>query len=571
MAWDNAVVTNAGIGLLQQVLEGKTLILDYAAGGSGTVNAASLITQTALKNKKQDFTIVGSTNVSNGKRINVQISNRGLTNSYPMQQLGIWAHVGTAGPVLFAILQDDAGAAIPAEASLPEFSMNFYAVVDFSNAASFKVVIDPATLVTLGAMTEYVDNALQAKVDKIPGKGLSTNDYSNAEKEKVAQIDNKVEKVTGKGLSTNDYSNAEKTKVATIDNKVDKVAGKGLSTNDFTDAKKEELETATETLADGTAIPVVSFIGDANGRYFGTISAELTVGMIITAKCDSPVPLSVESNIAINLNDTSGEMIKVSPDGEENHYFPAGSNPFKQGPLLLQLVKDSGSYKIWRAIGLSFFELSKLTSDSGLLPIKNGGTNTDWGWLSNNDNGLVSINKSAAGVLEYTYTQKPATYNNSFLAQGPYTAPFWLSPYNAANVLSITGTWNPTLSDLSDNPLDILRGPCSFIKNGKMVYLSFNIHVLSTLNASSAVYLKLSSLPLPVDQYEDLNIISTVFWEHLQKPFTNISMSVHSNDSFYFSKLEGASDNNSPEDGLVVSDVTAGSLLRGAILYYTNV
>jgi len=77
--------------------------------------------------------------------------------------------------------------------------------------------------------------ALDTKVDKVTGKGLSTNDYSTAEKTKLASItgtntgdqdlssfattsalNSKVDKVTGKGLSTNDYSTAEKTKLAAI-------------------------------------------------------------------------------------------------------------------------------------------------------------------------------------------------------------------------------------------------------------------------------------------------------------------------------------------------------------------
>ena len=109
----------------------------------------------------------------------------------------------------------------------------------------------------------YIVEELKNKVDKVTGKGLSTNDYTNAEKTKLENLSNyddtaltsaladKVDKVTGKGLSTNDYTNAEKTKLENLSNyddtaltsaladKVDKVAGKGLSTNDYTNADKE--------------------------------------------------------------------------------------------------------------------------------------------------------------------------------------------------------------------------------------------------------------------------------------------------------------------------------------------
>ena len=154
------------------------------------------------------------------------------------------------------------------------------------------------------------------KVDKVSGKGLSTEDYTTTEKTKLAAITGnntgdqdlsglattssladglslKVDKVAGKGLSSNDYTTIEKTKlsgiaagaevnvqanwtqatttaddyiknkptiptqytdamadarvVAGITNKVDKVSGKGLSTNDYTTTEKTKLAAITGT------------------------------------------------------------------------------------------------------------------------------------------------------------------------------------------------------------------------------------------------------------------------------------------------------------------------------------
>jgi hypothetical protein len=128
-----------------------------------------------------------------------------------------------------------------------------------------------------------VQTALSTKVDKVTGKELSTNDYTTAEKARLAAITNdlatKVDKVTGKELSTNDYSTAEKTKLAAITGtntgdqdlsalattasvaqkanaadvttslatKVDKVTGKELSTNDYSTAEKTKLAAITGT------------------------------------------------------------------------------------------------------------------------------------------------------------------------------------------------------------------------------------------------------------------------------------------------------------------------------------
>jgi hypothetical protein len=149
------------------------------------------------------------------------------------------------------------------------------------------------------------------KVDKVTGKTLSTNDFSNASKAKLHGIqsgankyihpsshpagmitqdanhrfisdtertswNNKVNAQAGKQLSTNDYTTADKSKLAGIqaganryvhpsshsanmisqnathrfvsdaeknkwNSKLDRVSGKGLSTNDYTNADKNKL------------------------------------------------------------------------------------------------------------------------------------------------------------------------------------------------------------------------------------------------------------------------------------------------------------------------------------------
>jgi len=137
------------------------------------------------------------------------------------------------------------------------------------------------------------------KVDKTEGKDLSSNDYTDAEKNKLLnlpsrsewdenmnlkadaasvydretadfKLSKKVDKEDGKELSSNDYTDAEKNKLLNLPNrsdwdedmnlkadaasvydretadfklskKVDKEDGKGLSSNDYTDAEKTKL------------------------------------------------------------------------------------------------------------------------------------------------------------------------------------------------------------------------------------------------------------------------------------------------------------------------------------------
>lgn len=112
-------------------------------------------------------------------------------------------------------------------------------------------------------------SALDEKVDKVTGKGLSTNDYTTAEKTKLAGIEagaqvNTVIGVKGNSETTYRTGNVNITKanigLGNVDNtadadkpistavqtalngKVSTVTGKGLSTNDFTTALKTKLE-----------------------------------------------------------------------------------------------------------------------------------------------------------------------------------------------------------------------------------------------------------------------------------------------------------------------------------------
>lgn len=70
-----------------------------------------------------------------------------------------------------------------------------------------------------------INTALGNKVDKVSGKGLSTNDYDATAKGKVdnlpdnttTALEGKVDKVSGKGLSTEDYTSADKAKLANIE------------------------------------------------------------------------------------------------------------------------------------------------------------------------------------------------------------------------------------------------------------------------------------------------------------------------------------------------------------------
>lgn len=120
-------------------------------------------------------------------------------------------------------------------------------LVDADNIQN--TLISDSTIYPLSAKQGKILNDI--KVDKIEGKGLSTNDYTDSDKSSLTSITNSLK--GGKKLSSNDYTDEDKILVGTIVNKVDKVTGKGLSSNDFTSEYKsilDNLETTINTILD---------------------------------------------------------------------------------------------------------------------------------------------------------------------------------------------------------------------------------------------------------------------------------------------------------------------------------
>lgn len=88
---------------------------------------------------------------------------------------------------------------------------------------------------------EDIYDELAYKVDKVDGATLFYEEDRIKFNEMYQMILDLRQLVEGK-LSSNDYTDEDKALVNTIANKVDKITGKGLSTNDFTSELKSKLE-----------------------------------------------------------------------------------------------------------------------------------------------------------------------------------------------------------------------------------------------------------------------------------------------------------------------------------------
>lgn len=106
-------------------------------------------------------------------------------------------------------------------------------------------------------------------VKKESGKGLSTNDYTTAEKNKLAQIEAQANKINvDSSLSTNSENPVQNKIInAALTNKVDKETGKGLFSGSYNDlTNKPTIPTDTNELTNGAGFLTQSDIASLSGR-----------------------------------------------------------------------------------------------------------------------------------------------------------------------------------------------------------------------------------------------------------------------------------------------------------------
>ena len=161
--FETGVVTNAGKNLLTEWLAGKTLHIEYATGGTGTVAVEALMAQTALANEKQMLSFIRSEKIEGGIRLMVPIM--APETGYTLNQLGIWGYLaegfrsmGDGEPTLIALYQDATGITIPSLSSMPDFIYTFYCIIEMSNTGELEVTIDTSALVSVSMLIEEIYN-----------------------------------------------------------------------------------------------------------------------------------------------------------------------------------------------------------------------------------------------------------------------------------------------------------------------------------------------------------------------------------------------------------------------------
>lgn len=172
---------------------------------------------------------------------------------------------------------------------------------------------------------------LGGKQDKVTGKGLSTNDFSNTYKTKLDGIETGANKTTVDSALSASSTNPVQNKIinTALENKVDKISGKGLSANDFTDTLKTKL--------DGIASGANKTVVDAS---LSTTSTNPVQNKVINTALGNKV--DKVSGKGLSTNDFTGEL-KTKLEGieagaEKNYIVYNGARGYTEEELIGHLV-----------------------------------------------------------------------------------------------------------------------------------------------------------------------------------------------------------------------------------------
>ena len=192
---------------------------------------------------------------------------------------------------------------------------DIYAKVDTEVVRLDDVSVNLDNYSTTEQMNEAIATAIANKVDKVDGKGLSTEDFTTALKEKLVALPEGAEANYVKSVSDEFTVSAEgklevkevaPAKVTGLPDalagKVDKVSGKGLSANDYTDEEKEKLG-GVEAGANKNLIEIIKLAGAAlniSEKAVNIPFAGDTAGVVTSSTGENKVAVAEDGSMEVN-------------------------------------------------------------------------------------------------------------------------------------------------------------------------------------------------------------------------------------------------------------------------------
>ncbi|OKP97772.1 phage tail protein [Paenibacillus sp. P46E] len=180
-------LTNKGLVLQGKAQAGTQLNYTRIAVGDGSLSGQSVPALNGLISLKKNLPISRlRPQPPNKAVIGATLSNADITTGFFFREIGVFAQDPDVGEILYAYANAGVTADyIAAGGGSDIIEKAIDCVVIVGTAANITAMIDNSLVF---ALKSELDAVAAVKVDKISGKGLSTNDFTNAEKNKLADI-----------------------------------------------------------------------------------------------------------------------------------------------------------------------------------------------------------------------------------------------------------------------------------------------------------------------------------------------------------------------------------------------
>lgn len=327
------------------------------------------------------------------------------------------------------------------------------------------------------ANSSDVTSGLAGKVDKVTGKGLSTNDYTTAEKNKLSGIEAQANKTVVDSALSSSSTNPVQNKVintalgtkadsstvtalaATVSGKADTSVVNSLTSR----VSQNETDIATQTarIDEITTLPSGSTSGDAeliDGRVGADGTVYTNIGSAIRKQVDNIESLVAKREI-INLTWNIGGLRldgSVNPENTTRAY-----TSFVPRDKIKLIVPVANGYKLRIAYyyGSTFLNFSDWFEDASQAEIAENGTNIRLLVGYKNDRTITSTEDIANKIKLYSVQYGDGCYQfRNEISKLGVTA---LSNITDIGVYNATTPTAQTISDLPDG----VTGPFILIVN----------------------------------------------------------------------------------------------------------
>ncbi|GMQ60342.1 hypothetical protein AN1V17_47420 [Vallitalea sediminicola] len=241
MSFGGLILTNKGRNLQVKAQTGIALTYTNVKIGDGEIGSGSILDMNDLKNSLHVLNISNIRRNGNQVTIRTIVTNKELQEGFYFREIGVFAEDPDEGEILYCYANARSNAEYIPAAGTDIVEKNIDVVVIVGQAENVTATIDESLIFAS-------KKDVESKVSKVEGKGLSDENYSTEEKDKLAGIEEgaEVNRVISDSISIDSSETAASSKAVKqvndkVNNRVVKVNGRGLSTEDYSSGEKNKL------------------------------------------------------------------------------------------------------------------------------------------------------------------------------------------------------------------------------------------------------------------------------------------------------------------------------------------